>query len=237
LFSNAALSPGVAPDPRLIIGPWSFYHDGWPERLVIEPPRADGTYPAQLRSSLFESRFRARVVVGCEAADRVLVTVEEFNELDQQVFEGYLWTGSGVTAMAGRTDWKGTPFGFYAVRSALVPLSPSRSSPVAAVELVGRWNLCGGGLRADLRIDAVGNGESHGELLEPDGTRLPARVTVGGDVRHAVRVEVAPGHGQPPARLDGFMWSRSRQAMAGLIEWNGVRSGWYATWAGGQPRP
>ncbi|MGP4050242.1 hypothetical protein [Streptomyces sp. 2A115] len=175
--------------------------------------RTEGEFPATVS-------FRPGPALG------VRITVADFNELDEQLFTGYAF-GRGGIGLAGKSDWKGQPFGFFARRHPPYTLGPLLPGPVRPADFAGRFNLYCDGAHGTLTLTKVPGGTIRGVLREDGGAELPVTVRVDQQTPYQALITI---HGpEPEPTLSVWMFSRQRCALTGWLDWDGVRLGCYLT--------
>jgi len=229
MSGTGILGDGFRPDvtivrPEDFAGRYSFYDDGWTGRLLLEHD-GDGRLWGTYHSDRDDRDYRASSSVG-PPPHRIELIIHEFNWMDQQVYTGHLFS-QGKGAFAGSSVWQGKPFGFFARRATPLPLSAYRAGRAEPQDLLGGYGVRIDGYRLDLMLS-----QQRGEALigrcwnDRLGVDLPVEASIGGEVPHQVRIVVGPG--RPEAlSLDGYLFSEPKNAIAGSLQWEDVRLGFY----------
>ena len=223
-----------------LAGTYSVYDDGWPGRLKL------ALSGDSLKGSFYSYRFRSHhdvsIVVGERAPHHVSVTIHGappgrrgdpgylFNELPQQTLDGWFFTRS-ANGMAGRTDWKGETFGWFARKSRPRCHTVHRSDPITAADFAGAFSVYCDGSLATLRLNVAGDAEVRGSMVGPGGTRaLDVTGRIGSPSPHVMSLLIhgVEGPDEPPA-FTGYLFTRPRNAVAGELLWDGVAYGCYLT--------
>ena len=182
--------------------------------------------------------------------DHQLLFYINFNDnldpADDQKFEGYLFTQT-KNAMAGITWWNKVPFGFYARKGGgFINGVPERTAdPVNLTDFLGTFRMDHDGWQGTL------------ELWQPDffllkGGNVAGRYTAADGGQHTVRGFVrTTGNPMPAAwgpdhkiefyidfndnldpaddqQFEGYLFTQTKDAMAGVTWWNDVPFGFYA---------
>jgi hypothetical protein len=214
---------------RRLAGGYAFYDDGWQASVslrVTETGKVEAVFCAHDRT---RGRFDTTAEFVDEGAGpRLRLTVHNFNELPEQVFDGYVFR-RGRVALAGASWWKGRPFSFFACRQPPYSLGPLRPETVVSGDFVGEFGLYCDGVHATLTLSEVSGATVRGRLRE-DGTDrdLPVTAAVDPDVPYRLRMTVGdlPGGDEPVLTL--LMFPQRRAALAGWLDWDGLRLGCYA---------
>jgi hypothetical protein len=169
---------------------------------------------------------------------------------DDQAFEGLLfgWTRD---AIAGVTTWGGTPFGFYALKdggaSVGGPPGSPPGTPITKLDFVGTYAMNHDGWRGTLTLWAQDDDPIE-QLPNLRGSYVPQGGGPPRDVRGWVRTPTypldpgwGPGHkielridfagtldADDDQRFDGYLFTRTRDAMAGVTWWHDRPFGFYA---------
>jgi hypothetical protein len=223
---NDLAAPSVVRQ-EVFAGRWFFCDDGWTGALwlrIDENRQLEGSF----RSERFGADYRVTGAVG-SAPHAVELLFHDFNWLDTQRFVGHIMI-SGRPAMSGCSDWRGTPFGFFATRSTRELLGQYRAGVPVIADMAGRWTASLDGRRAavDLHID---NGAA-----VATGTCVPTGGGPGYDivarqdamVPHRMQIHLTPHHANdPPAAATCYLMSRSKNAVAGSVTVDCVERGFY----------
>jgi hypothetical protein len=214
------------PDPVVpmdFIGRYAFYDDGWLGALTLSEGSGGGLN-ASFHSYRFDADYRATALVGDRAPNEIVVRIRDFNELEEQVFTGYLFTRT-KNAIAGQTEWKGVPFGFYGRRSRPRQVSPFGFGPLQPVDFAGTYSVyCDGEPATVHLIFEQGSVLSGTWRWTFDGTAFPVAATVGDGVAHRIDLSI-PGAGSP--LFTGYLFTRPKNVVAGSIDHAETRLGCY----------
>jgi hypothetical protein len=226
LSLDALLPNPVSVRPEDLVGTYAFYDDGWPQRLTI----ANASLEAWLHSYRFNDDYAVTVDLGKGASHKVTIYVHDFNELPEQVFTGWFMTRSR-NAIAGFTDWKGKPFGFFARRGRVFELNPPTRGPIVVGDFAGGYSLYSDGVPATLRLEVTGSTDLAGTVSDAEsGSEAAVVARVDSAVPNRLTF-VMPGLGddQTPPTFTGYLFGESRRAIAGEMTWNEVSVGCYLT--------
>ena len=214
--------------PASFTGRWTFYDDGWLGALTLHA-EAGQELSGTFYSERFGDEYRVTASVSGSLPHKVEIAIHQYNWLDRQVYEGFLLT-HGRNAIAGRTMWRGEPFGFVARRTTTLTLGSFRKGPVLPTDFVGGWTLYLDGQRATLELAY----DAEADLLRGTCTgqavgSLQVTGQTGIDVGHGARL-VLHAEGEPAAEqlvLSGHLFSRPKNAIAGWIEGGPIPAGFY----------
>jgi hypothetical protein len=178
--------------------------------------------------------FAAELLVDPDVPHRVRLVVAGFNELDRSVYVGHAFT-RGAVGIAGASDWKGSPFGFFARRQTATCPGPEQQTALTRAVFLGRWDLWCDGRHAALDLSELQGDDGLAGVLLDGGDALPVTAVVGPLVPHQAQLTVH-GTGRPTAPvLTVWLSTRPRTALAGWLDWGPTRLGCYLTrcsWAG-----
>jgi hypothetical protein len=216
----------AAVQPKILAGRYRFTHDGWLGTLVLEPSDSK-----EITGSYHDDRFGGEhdvvVRLGTESPHSLEIVIRDFNWMPEQRFEGWLFT-QGQRGFAGRTTWQGVPYGFFGRKSATLNLDSFRSGPVRLSDLQGLFRVVQDGVQATLQLDRLEPDCVSGHFcFDPANPPLPARATLGGVAPHAVRIAVFSGELDSTSVfvIEGLLFTREKNAVAGSVEWQGGRYG------------
>jgi hypothetical protein len=226
IFDNRLLlEPASLPLDR-VFGDYAFYDDGWRCRLSLRPGEQGAVEAHFFSYDRTQGSFAARVAVDSASVPRLEISVAHFNELDEQVYVGYAFT-RGVQGIAGASQWKSEPFGFFARRHPPVTQGPQLPVQITPQDFTGSFNLYCDGLRATMLLTDADGATVRGMLVDDAGTTRPVTATIDPDVRHQAIITIDDVAEMPC--LSVWMFSRQRTALAGWLDWGGKRFGCYLT--------
>lgn len=146
----------------------------------------------------------------------VHLVAHDFNDEKEQHYTGHLATGSG-RAIAGVTAWRGTPFGFFAVRTASLVLPSFRAGAVQPADLTGSYSVFLDGEPGTLFLGDVAGNRLEGVCRfrsRPGELSVTAEVGVG--VPHGVTLSI--GADGDEWTVTAYLFSRPKNAVAGTAE-------------------
>ena len=221
VFSNPPVSEPLAD----LLGRYAFYDDGWMGMFHIHVD--DGNLRATYRSYRFRSSHSVTLLPRNGPPHSVRFTIQDFNELPQQFFSGYFFTGSR-NAIAGSTEWKGVPYGFFARKTRPVSLGPLGSDKVEVDDYAGKYYFLCNGTRASLWLSVAGKRSLTGSLRS-GGEEVTVSGRVDEDVSHKTVLTLGDVYkvDQSLPTFTGFLFTRQKSAMAGWVEWRKIRLGCY----------
>jgi hypothetical protein len=218
--------------PADVAGTYSFYHDGWRGWLVLaldEGHRLTGSY----RGDPGAGEFAVTAEMKADPPHGVTITIHEFNWMVRQEFDGYLVRASR-DAIAGTTYSAGDrqTFGFFARKTASLVLGrfPGAGEPVRPEDFGGRYAVSDDGRPGVLSLLADAEGSVRGSLWTEGSDRAVAvSGRVDRTVAHAIELVI-----DEPAAIDrrkvvAYLFSKTKNAMAGWTETDGVAAGIYMT--------
>jgi hypothetical protein len=200
-----------------VVGRWYLCDDGWLGDLTLSE-LDDGEVEGVFFSDRFDDEYEVVVEIGGDLGQEITLAIQDFNWLPEQRFAGRLFT-KGNGAIAGASDWNGTPYGFFAARTPWTALGDYRPGNVVPKDFAGSWNAQLDGVPATLRLDLADDGRTLTGTCEgrgvPEGLRVAAMPDAA--VPHRLALTVTAGDGQPWATLDGLLNSRPKNAMSGTM--------------------
>jgi hypothetical protein len=229
IFADGALVQPAVFDPSRLAGDYAFYDDGWRCSLSLRQ-RSERGFDARFRSyDRTEGAFDVDVWLDPELPHRLQLTVSGgFNEVQRQTYRGFAFT-RGAVGIAGVSDWKGAPFGFFARRHPPYSVGPAIPGTIAPTDFVGSFNLYCDGEHGTLELSEQDGAEVRGTLREQGGATLPVTASIDAAVPyHAVIAVHDVGSALPPL-LSVWMFVRPRTALAGWLDWGDTRLGCYLT--------
>lgn len=215
--------------PADFAGEFRFSHDGWPGVLALRV--ASGrNLRGEYEDHRLEQTFTVTGRVDPVLRHRVRLVVHDFNWLPEQQFVGHLFT-RGRQALAGTTDWQGTPFGFAAWRSDGRPSAPGGlTNEVAPGDFAGRYDLVHDGWAARVELDHVEGRVLTGVYRNTDlGREVELRGEVDERVPHAITLRLTGDLRLSAVAMTGYLFSRPKSAICGEITADGMPSGFIMT--------
>jgi hypothetical protein len=211
-----------APDPGAVkpadfAGEYAFAHDGWPGTLTLHVQRG-----RSVRGSYRDGRFNQMFVVTGEIDREVrhclTFVIHNFNWLDEQRFVGYLFT-HGRHMLAGTTHWRDEPFGFVAGKEAFQSLGTYRTGNVKPADFVGEYDIHHDGRSGIVTLEhraerQLTGSYQHESLPQP----LPVTAEVDPVVGHAMSLRFIGDLRLAAVRLVGYLFTRPKNAVAGVID-------------------
>jgi hypothetical protein len=218
--------------PADFAGTYSFYHDGWRGWLVLAHEagsRLTGSY----RGDPGGGEFTVTAEVKSNLPHCVTIVIHEFNWMVRQEFTGYLFRGSR-DAIAGSTYAEGErqSYGFFARRTAALVLGrfPGAGEPVRPGDFEGRYAVSDDGTPGLLRLEADPDGGLRGDLLAAGSDRaLEVRGRVDGKSAHLAELIVEDPTATSGRKLVGYLFTKTKSAIAGWSESGGLATGFYMT--------
>lgn len=226
MFVDELLADDRPVDPRRLDGCFTLYDDGWRCGLDLRPHpdgvRLDVTFRSYDRTpGLYQAGASLDAATG-----EFRLTVQDFNELDTQIYDG-LVSRSGPVTICGTTDWQGDTFGFFAVRRPPHAIGIDIIRPPTLADIVGTFRMWVEDASCVVSVDAVGDGTGHGNVRLPTGesTDVVVRPSADGGRRFELLIDgAATGSG---ATASVWMFDRRHDALAGWFDAAGRRSGCY----------
>jgi len=219
LFS--APSPQAEISPADFAGRWYFCDDGWLGTLTLaltDGPALTGTFASERFGE--EYRVTARAA---ELPHAIELVIHDYNWLPEQRYAGRLMTRSR-SAIAGSSLWQDTPFGFFATRASY-PLGRYRPGVVRGEDFVGSWTAYLDGELATVVLSFdPDSGTLHGSCTV-GSDRFEVAGRPGGTVPHEVALTVRTGTDGEVAHLSGYLMSRPKNAVSGVLTVAGTRLG------------
>ena len=190
-------SSGTRAPAADVAGRWSFCDDGWVGSLIL---RSDGDELAgTLHSDRFDETYEVSGRVGGESPGAVALTIHDYNWLDRQEYLGYLMSHGG-RCFAGTTDWRGTPYGFFATRSSRLLIGRYREGPATVEDFAGQWVADLDGQSATVTLATTDDGIFVGHaVVHTDGSSFTLTGRQMDDVPHGATV-VSPGQAARSAK-------------------------------------
>ncbi len=172
------------------------------------------------------------------------------DQADDQKFEGYIFT-HGKDAMAGITYWNNTPFGFYSTKSGHGQAGFDvdtwvEAGTVEKQDFLGTYQMNHDGWTGTLTLWAVNDDPIEqlpnikGTYTDQDGKSHQVRAWVQTPTypltdtwgpRHKIMLYIdfadTPQTGDDQ-KFEGYLFTRTKDAFAGVTYWNGTPFGFYA---------
>ncbi|MFI0479570.1 hypothetical protein [Actinomadura sp. 9N215] len=215
-------SAGVRPAD--FAGEYSFSHDGWPGTLTLQVQggrNLRGTY----RDERLDGTFTVIGKIDPAARHRVVLTIQEFNWLDEQRFTGHLFT-RGARGIAGTTLWKDEPFGFLASVAPVLEPDVYRTGAAEPGDFAAEYDVVLDGLPGVAELAHAGGRELTGRL-SCAGVEVALRGEVGADVPYAVSLRPSGDPRVASVRFSGHLFSRPKSTIAGTVEGPGGAAGFF----------
>ena len=231
IFTDGSLRTPVGLDANRLSGDYALYDDGWQATLTLRAAETGGLDAGFYAHDRTRGRFAATAELD---GSRLRLAVRDFNELPEQVYEGYVFR-RGRVAIAGVTSWKGQSFSFFAVRQPPYSLGPLRPERVAAADFLGVYGLYCDGEHATLTLSTASEATLSGSLREDGADRdHPVDAVIDRSLPYRMELTVRGLAGNEPPVLTLLMFPQRRTAMAGWLDWAGTRLGCYLVrYAGG----
>jgi len=228
MFAFGLLQPPAPVALEDFAGRYAFYDDGWPGTLTLSVGSA-GNLQATFYSYRYQNTYEATCELDEQRPNQVRITLHGYNELARQIYTGYLFTRS-KNAIAGWSAWKGTPYGFFARKSRPTLLGLPGLGKVEPDDFAGFYNFYYDGDSATLELRRTGSHEFQGLLSEHSGVDLPVIGRIDPEVAHKITITVLADIdvSDQPANITAFLFSWSRNAIAGSIEWAAHHMACYA---------
>jgi len=211
--------------PTDITGRWYFCDDGWPGKLTLEHEE-DERFSGMYYAERFDEDYAVTATVDTGADDEITLVVHDFNWLPEQRYVGHLFR-HGRRAIAGRSFWQTTPYGFFANRSTRLALGSYRPGAVLPEDFAGRWNaqLDGHPATVELAWDAMA-GKLRGHCT---GRDFDGEYVVTGKPSTEVLHQITLTIDGPDECLilDGLLNSRPKNALCGTMLKSDLKRGFY----------
>lgn len=213
-------------------GLYSLYHDGWYGSLELIH-KEEGTFLGTYNSVRLNQIFKVTATTNKEAQHMIELVFHNFGEnypIPNQTFTGYLFT-YGKNAIAGRTTWRGQPFGFFARKSGFLYLPDygSGGESVQPQDFAGSYSLYYDGHPATLTLASHDSLLMNGVFsLAGSTSDLPVIAQINSEVPYEITISVAIAAGNF-LQLNGHLFTRPKNGIAGYMDWGAVRSGFYMT--------
>src|SRR5262249_55132669 len=199
---------------------WYLCDDGWTGELSLAHV-SEGSFKGTFYSDRFDEEYRATADVSGPLGHAITIAIHDFNWLPEQRFTGHLFT-SGSGALAGTSDWRGTPYGFFAARTPWTTLGEYRPGTARPEDFAGSWNAQLDGRAATLRLELDADGRTlRGRCQGPALADMAEQAAgaggaeeyevvgvPGSEVPYQVTLRIALPGREPWAVLDGYLNSR-----------------------------
>jgi hypothetical protein len=212
---------------RRLAGDYAFYDDGWQATLSLRVDQ-DGHIDTEFRAyDRTRGRFAATAEFDDSDGPRLVLAVRDFNELPEQRYEGYVFR-RGPVAIAGRTEWKGQPFSFFARRQPPYTLGPLQPEGICPLDFLGVYGLYCDGEHATMILSSAEDSALRGCLREDgSGREYPVHAVIDPVLPYCLKLTVGNLPLEEPPTLTLLMFRQRRTAMAGWLDWAGLRLGCY----------
>jgi hypothetical protein len=216
-----ALGPTFDVRPESFVGLYRFLEDGWRGRMLLAH-EAGRVLVGRYRTDRYQGEFDVVAEVDELLPHKVNIRISNFNEMAEQLFEGYL-LGAGGCAIAGVTYAEETVFGFCARMTRSLIFAQYRVGAVRPEDFVGTYGLHQGDEHGVLRLILDGERGFRGTYLScNNGDRITeVSAEVDDTVRHGLHMSM------DGVTLLGYLFTRPKNVLAGRVERDGVPRGFY----------
>ena len=207
------------------IGTYVLFHDGWRGTLTLGA-RSRTEVIGEYNSERFGRTYQVTGEIGSED-HRIVFHIHDFNSLPSQRFEGYLFTRP-KNGIAGTTNWRGTPFGFFARKVRSMSMDSYDAGPVAPQHFAGRYSFYHDGWHGTLHLHFDRERSLTG-TYESDrfGREYEVTATVDPTHNHKIRITIQNFNSLPQQHFDGYLFTRPKNAVAGTTDWRGTDFGFF----------
>lgn len=210
-----------------VVGRWYLCDDGWLGELTLSE-LGDGAVEGVFFSDRFDDEYEVVVELGGDLGHEITLAIQNFNWLPEQRFAGRLFTDDSG-GIAGASDWRGIPYGFFAARTPWTVLGDYRPGDVVPGDFAGSWNARLDGVPATLRLELADGGRTLAGTCAgrglPEGLSVSA--TPDAEFPHRLALTATAGGGRPWATLDCLLNTRPKNAMSGTMTTDDGSRGFY----------
>jgi hypothetical protein len=212
--------------PERFAGLYRVLEDGWRGRLLLTHD-SGRRLTGQFRTDRYANDFVVRAEVDVDVPHKVHITIEDFNEMDEQLFLGYLFRDR-ANVIAGTTYAEQTTFGFCARKTRSLMFAAFGSGDVRPEHFAGLYILHEDDRKGLLSLDVADERNLTGtytQLGAPHAYRVTGRVD--DVVRHAVRLQIDHPQGSDDRIYTGYLATRPKNLVAGSVDCSGLTLGFY----------
>jgi len=218
--------------PSAFAGYYTLYHDGWYGTLRLEH-ESDGRFSGSYNSVRFSKRYVVSAEIDKDHHHKIRILFHDFTQILQtpdQEFVGYIFTHS-LNCIAGLTIARDISFGFFARKISPMYLSDmgdgsEKTSPAA---FAGQYTLFHDGMQADVALRCQDNEHLSGIYQWGVArSRRELEVQTNENMPHEIKM-VSQTDDDRPVVLTGYLFTRPKNGIAGVVEFEDKRSGFYMT--------
>jgi hypothetical protein len=199
----------------VLVGVTILCHDGWWGALTLGSDLAGRFVDARDRRG-YEADARFDTSSG-----RIELVLHRYDQQLRREFTGY---AVGERAFAGTTEWRSRLFGFYVHRGPFPHPHPfgSPTDQVRRDDFFGAYTLWSALGRGTLELTRAPGG-IRARYTAPDGSVMRAGARAGAFEDNAIGLQIGS------LEADGYLFTRPKNAIAGVARSDGARSGFYMT--------